>query len=278
MNGALTIPDARLVPSIRTIERVTRETADVFTWRLSSVGAPWSPGQFNMLYLFGAGEVAVSISGDPARTGELVHTIRAVGAVTTAMQRLKKGAPIGVRGPFGRGWPMHETEGHDLLIIAGGLGLAPLRPAISHALSHRARYGKVAILIGARSPDDLLFQKDVARWRAQLDVTVGVTVDHAPPSYRGDVGVVTSLLPALALDPARTHAFLCGPEIMMRYAARDLRKRGFSEQQLWVSLERNMGCGIGVCGRCQLGPHLLCVHGPVFRLDHVSGALAVREL
>ena len=278
MTLAIAPADARATPVMKRIARVSRETADVFTWHLEHDGTPFEPGQFDMLYAFGAGEVAISISGDPSTHGELVHTIRAVGAVTSTMKRLRRGDVVGVRGPFGVGWPVRELEGGDVVVVAGGLGLAPLRPAILHLLAHRERYGRVAVLVGARSPDDLLFRRQLERWRGRLDVSVHVTVDHAPATHRGHVGVVTSLLPRLDVDPSRARALVCGPEIMMRAVARELARSGVPSDRVWVSLERNMQCGYGVCGRCQLGPLRLCVDGPVVRLDRAAPLLSVRDL
>jgi NAD(P)H-flavin reductase len=245
-----------MLPELLRIDRVSREIDDVFTLRLDVSsrpdGFPFSPGQFNMLYAFGVGESAISISGDPSRPRELVHTIRAVGHVTRAMEGLRRGDLVGVRGPFGAPWPLDAAKGRDLLIIAGGLGLAPLRPAILAALARRADYG--------------------------LDATVEVTVDRAERGWPGNVGVVPSLLARTQFDAASAVAMLCGPEIMMRFTARELARLGVSGDRIFVSMERNMKCGAGLCGHCQWGPTFVCKDGPVFPYDRVERLLHVREI
>lgn len=264
------------------IERVRRDLADTFSLDLvpAGGGAPlaFRPGQFNMLYAFGLGEVPISISGDAEAGGPLVHTIRAVGPVTEAMRGLRAGAVLGVRGPFGSHWPVVEAEGMDLVIIAGGVGLAPLRPAIYYALRHRRRFGRVCIFYGARTPDDLLYKAELKRWRGEFDLVVDVTVDRASHDWAGKVGVVTRLVEGGGYDPLHTVALVCGPEVMMRYAARALLARGVAREGIFLSLERNMKCAVGLCGHCQLGPHFVCKDGPVFRLDQVERLLAVDEL
>jgi NAD(P)H-flavin reductase len=271
-----------MVPELARVARVTRELADVFTLRFDMAARPggfaFSPGQFNMLYAIGAGEVAISISGDPARPQELVHTIRSVGTVTRVLEKLRRGDTIGVRGPFGAGWPMEAARGKDLVIIAGGVGLAPLRPAILHALAHRADYGRVVVLYGARTPADILFRKDLERWRGRLDVEVEVTVDRAPAEWPGNVGVVTSLLPGARFDAANAVALLCGPEVMMRFCVRELERRGVAHDAIFVSMERSMKCGAGLCGHCQYGPAFVCKDGPVFRFDRVERLFYTREV
>ncbi len=271
-----------MVPELMRIERASREIADVFTFRLDVSRRPggfaFAPGQFNMLYLFGVGEVAISISGDPARTDELTHTIRAVGTVTRAMEGLKKGDVLGVRGPYGTAWPLDELAGRDVIVIAGGLGLAPLRPAILAALARRSDFARFVILYGARTPDDILFRKDLERWRGRLDVEVEVTVDRAEATYPGHVGVVSSLLGSARFDAGNAVAMLCGPEVMMRFTARDLGAMGVPADRIYVSMERNMKCGAGLCGHCQLGPTFVCKDGPVYRYDRAERFFYTREI
>jgi len=255
------------------------ETHDTFTISLEPEEPfPFSPGQFNMLYAFGVGESAISISGDPAAPRRLVHTIRRVGSVTEALGRLRPGDLVGVRGPFGRGWPLHEARSGDLVIVAGGIGLAPLRPAIDWVVSHRDSFGRVTILIGARTPGDIPFVDEVQEWRSHFDLDVEVTVDSAEASWRGAVGVVTSLLPTIDFDRADVTALVCGPEIMMRFTAAGLIERGVPSSSIHVSMERNMKCGIGLCGHCQFGPYFVCRSGPVFRYDQVERLLGVKEV
>jgi NAD(P)H-flavin reductase len=253
-----------------------RETRDSTTIWLEPIGAPWLPGQFNMLYAFGAGEVPISISGDPARPDRLVHTVRSVGMVSEALCRLRRGQYAGVRGPFGSAWPLVEARGRDVLVVAGGLGLAPLRPVVYELCRHRGDYGRVTLLYGARTPPDLLFAPELERWRSSIEVMV--TVDSAAGGWTGDVGVVGSLLPRAALDPAGAVAMVCGPEVMMRFALADIRELGVPEAATWISMERNMHCAVGLCGHCQLGPAFVCRDGPVFRADAVAWALRVREV
>jgi len=271
-----------IVPRPFRIQRVRRETEDTFTVELVPVdgagGTSFVPGQFNMLYLFGVGEIPVSISGDPNEGSKLVHTTRAVGTVTKAMQRLKRGSFLGVRGPYGTGWPVEEVAGSDVVLVAGGMGLAPLRPALFRLISRRERYGRIVLLYGTRSPADILFQKDLEHWRARFDLEVYVTVDRAMSSWRGNVGVVTGLIPKAPFDPSQTTALVCGPEVMMRFAVQELVRRGLNPSDIYVSMERNMKCAVGFCGHCQFGPHFVCKDGPVFRYDGVKELMWVREV
>ncbi|MCS7234954.1 MAG: FAD/NAD(P)-binding protein [Armatimonadetes bacterium] len=268
------------VPRPAVVLRVRRETQDVRTLYLRPPEGVWAfqPGQFNMLYAFGVGEVPVSVSGDPGHRDVVVHTVRAVGAVTTALARVRPGQVVGLRGPFGSGWPLQEAQGRDVLVVAGGIGLAPLRPLVCGLLRHRHRYGRVAILYGARTPQDLLYRDELQRWRARFDMQVEVTVDRAGPDWRGNVGVVTRLLPRAGVDPAEVVAFVCGPEVMMRFAGRELEALGVAPSQVFVSMERNMQCAVGLCGHCQFGASFVCRDGPVFRYAEVRDRLWVREL
>jgi NAD(P)H-flavin reductase len=259
-----------------------RETHDTFTLELESVngGAPFAfaPGQFNMLYVFGVGEVPISISGDPRRPGTLVHTTRDVGTVTHALAHVKRGGIVGVRGPFGTGWDVERAVGRDVVILAGGIGMAPLRPVLYAILAERDRFGHVSLLYGARSPEELLFARELRAWRARLDLDVAITVDRATRFWRGSVGVVTTLIPKATFDPGRTTAFICGPEIMMRYSILELQNRGVPDDAIVISMERNMKCAIGFCGHCQWGPQFICKDGPVFQYDRVRGWFMTREV
>jgi NAD(P)H-flavin reductase len=264
------------------IQRLRHETHDTFTIELKPAREvemrPFFPGQFNMLYVFGLGEVPISISGDPGNQERLVHTTRAVGAVTKAMRKLKRGNMIGVRGPFGTNWPVREAMGRDVLIVAGGIGLPPLRPALYHILSHRKEYGKVSLLYGTRTPEDILYIKELERWRARLDLEVFITVDRSMGDWRGNVGVVTTLIPKAPFDPHNSLAMVVGPEVMMRFSVLELQKRGLPDDRIYVSTERNMKCGVGLCGHCQLGGVFVCKDGPVFRFDRIKDAFTKREL
>lgn len=271
-----------MVPRGFRVGAVRQELADTFTMSLTPEDArdpcTFAPGQFNMLYVAGVGEVPISISGDPTRRGSFVHTTRAVGAVTRAMRQLTRGDWIGLRGPFGNCWPVDMALERDVVIVAGGIGLAPLRPAMYHLLAHRARYRKVILLYGTRTPTDLLFRKELERWRASFDLEVHVTVDRASGTWRGNVGVVTKLIGKAPLDPGATVALVCGPEVMMRFTAMDLLQRGVPADRIHLSVERNMKCAIGLCGHCQWGPVFVCRDGPVFPYDRIKDLLSAWEV
>lgn len=258
------------------------ESADTTTVEIEPVAAALAeprPGQFHMLWAFGVGEVPISVS-HIARDGRTTqqHTVRAVGATTRALCALAEGDTLGVRGPFGHGWDLSSARGDDVVVVAGGLGLAPLRPVVEEIIEQRDRFGRVAVLIGARSPDELLFADVIAAWRGRFDLDVEITVDHARDRWHGDVGVVTSLIPRIPIDVAAASAFVCGPEIMMRFAGSALRDAGVAPERIQVSLERNMVCAIAQCGHCQLGPTFVCREGPVYPLGAVGPLLTVRSL
>lgn len=271
-----------MLPRPFRITRTRKELPDSYTMELvPDDGAKefsFTPGQFNMIYMFGVGEVPISISGDPADPTKLVHTIRAVGKVTEAMRTLKPGDTVGIRGPFGTGWPVHDMDGRDVVFITGGLGLAPLRPAIYHVLANRRKYGKVVILYGSRTPADLLYRGELEKWRGQFDLQVEVTVDRADDQWQGPVGVVPNLIKEVRFDPFDTTALVCGPEIMMRYTVRGLTDLGVTKDNIFVSMERNMKCAVGFCGHCQLGPTFVCRHGPVFAFDKIENLFTIQEL
>ncbi len=269
----LNVSDPMLPQPYRILRR-RHETSDTFTLELvpadRSEAAPFAAGQFNMLYVFGVGEVPISISGDPTQPNILRHTTRMVGAVTKAMYQLKCGDQIGVRGPYGTHWPVMEAAGNDVVVVAGGLGLAPLRPALYHLLAHREQYGQVVLLYGTRTPADMLYRRELAHWRARFDFEVRITVDRAIQQWRGEVGVVTRLIPRAPFDPRNTVALVCGPEVMMRYTVLELQRRGVAPSRIYLSLERNMKCAIGLCGHCQLGPAFVCKDGPVFCYSQIK--------
>lgn len=280
---AANTPANAMTPAPFRVLKRTAELADTFTLELepdTNGGGDFafSPGQFNMLYAFGVGEVPISISGDPAAPGRLVHTIRNVGAVTDALSRLRKGDLVGVRGPFGAPWPIADAQGSDVVIVAGGIGLAPLRPAIEHVLANRGDYGRFIVLYGARSPKDVLYLKQLQTWRGRLDAYVDVTVDHAGRDWAGNVGVVTKLIGRANFDPYHTRAFICGPEIMMRFTVQELNRLGVAKDDIAVSMERNMKCAVGHCGHCQMGGHFVCKDGPVFRFTQVENIMRVRGI
>jgi anaerobic sulfite reductase subunit B len=268
-----------MAPEPFRVSRRRRELRDTWTLELEPVNSEPlcpAPGQFTMLYVFGIGEVPISVSGDTE--GPLVHTVRAVGAVTQAICAARPGAVLGVRGPFGNAWPVEAAAGHDVVVVAGGIGLAPLRPALYHVLRRRGEYGEVTLLYGSRTPGDLLYSKELQRLRGRFDLQVDVTVDTAEGGWHGKVGVVPKLITGARFDPTSTVALVCGPEIMMHYTARALLERGIPPERIYLSMERNMQCGLGHCGHCQLGPTLICRDGPVYRYDQVVHLMAVREL
>lgn len=272
-----------MTPKFLRIGRSVRETANVITIEIpiehdATELVSFQPGQFNMLYAFGVGEVPVSMSGDPAAADRIVHTVRAVGPVSEALTMLRPDELVGVRGPFGSSWPVDEAADNDVLVIAGGLGLAPLRPVLYHLIRERERYGRVALLYGTRHPDDLLYREELDGWRRTPDLQVRVTVDFASHDWIGDVGVVTQLLPKIRFDPIDTVAMICGPEVMMRMTALALEDIGVAPERIYVSLERNMKCAVGLCGHCQFGPHIVCRDGAIFRFDRIRDILNVREI
>lgn len=270
-----TIATATMTPSIYRVSSRRDELPDTVTLELRPVDRPLAspaPGQFAMLWAFGIGEVPISLAG--LRDDVLTHTIRRVGAVTTALCDVTEGDSVGVRGPFGTGWDLARAVGRDLLIIAGGLGLAPLRPLVLEVLANREDYNRVALLVGGRSPDQLLYLDEITGWADELDVDI--TVDTASPSWPGHVGFVTKLVDGARVDPERTTAFVCGPEVMMRLAAEAAVDRGIPAAEVLVSLERNMQCAIGHCGHCQLGPFFLCKEGPVLSWQCVEPVIRLR--
>ena len=271
-----------MLPRPCRIRRVRQETHDTRTVELETEGGDdgvaFKPGQFNMLYVFGVGEVPLSLSGDPARPRRLVHTTRAVGAVTRALCELKPGTILGVRGPYGQPWPLERAVGRDVVLVAGGIGLAPLRPALYEIASHRRDFGTVVLLYGSRSPEDLLFRRELERWRASSGLEVSITVDRAIGAWPGHVGVVTMQIPRASFDPANTVALVCGPEVMMRFTAEGLRQRGVGADRIFISMERNMKCAIGFCGHCQFGPSFICKDGAVFAYERVRRLLEMREI
>jgi NAD(P)H-flavin reductase len=269
------------------IRRVVRETPDTRTFWLSledpddRIGYRFRPGQFNMLYVFGVGEVAISISSDPGQPARLAHTIRSTGRVTDAFAALGPGDRVGLRGPFGTPWPMRVAQGGDLLVVAGGLGLAPLRPAIYEALRDREAFRRVIVLVGARAPEHMLYRDLLDAWHGWMRtrrIELSLSVDVADDAWPYGEGVVTTLFESAGIDPDRTTAFVCGPDIMMTFAISDLLARGLPADRVYVSLERNMQCGVRLCGHCQYGPTFVCYDGPVFACDRIAPLAEVHDL
>lgn len=271
-----------MTPDWYQIDTVKKDTEDTFTIELIPQDAEkkfsFEPGQFNMLYVYGIGEIPISISSDPSKPNRIGHTTRVVGTVTKGLRRLNQGELIGLRGPFGSSWPVKLAEGNDIVLVAGGIGLAPLRPVIYHVLNNRKKYGQFDIVYGARSSTDILFAKELEQWGARFDVNVLVTVDRSDNNWHGHVGVVTKLISYAPFDPMHTVAMTCGPEIMMRYTAIALQKRGIDNERIYVSMERNMKCAIGLCGHCQYAGKFICKDGPVFSYNEVNNLINKREL
>lgn len=270
-----------MIPTPAVIRRIVWETDDTFTLILGKNGLgtfAFSPGQFNMLSLFGVGEAAISISSDPERPNTISHTIHRVGIVTTRLAQMKRGNVIGLRGPFGSSWPQDVARGKDICIVAGGIGLAPLRPLVYSLWKNRSSFGRIFVLYGARSPLDLLYRVELEEWGTGHNAEVLVTVDRSDTSWKGHIGVVTSLFSYVKLDPRNTIAYVCGPETMMKFTVEELSRQGLSDDQVYLSLERNMKCAIGLCGHCQVGPLFVCKDGPVFPLVRVRHLLKKKEL
>jgi NAD(P)H-flavin reductase len=256
-----------------------QDTVDTWTLTLEAADGPGpviGPGQFMMVYVFGIGEVPISVSGPPGRPGPVVLTVRSVGAVSAAICASEPGAVLGLRGPFGTSWPVEAAAGTDVVVVAGGIGLAPLRPVVLSALARRRDYGTVSLLYGARTPDDLLYSGQLAEWMAAIDAEV--TVDAAAGGWNGSVGVVSKLVAGASFRPDATTAFVCGPEVMMRFTVEALLERGLAPERIALSMERHMDCGVGLCGHCQLGPTLICRDGPVYSYAELAPWLEVREL
>ncbi len=271
-----------MVPRIARVVRRVRDLPDTWTLDLASPdGGPlmrYAPGQFTMMYVFGVGEIPVSISGDASDVTRLVQTVRAVGKVSEAVTKLSAGDTLGIRGPYGTAWPVEEGYGRDVVVVAGGLGLAPLRPALYQLRRERKRFGKLTLLYGTRRPEDILYRRQLETWRRTLDMDIEVTVDHANTVWRGNVGVVTKLIPRLGLDAANAMALVCGPEVMMRFAASALHDIGIPEDSIHLSMERNRKCAVGLCGHCQFAGSFVCKDGAVMRYDRIRRLLALKEI
>lgn len=275
------MPAASMVPDVFAVGGVTKETADTWTLELKpSAGNAFrfAPGAFNMVYVFGTGEIPLSISGDPSKPEQLVHTIRSVGAVSQKISQLKTGERLGVRGPFGSSWPLETAQGKDLLLVAGGLGIAPLRPVIYHALAHRQSYGRILLIYGTRTPAEIIYRDELTAWQHKEDIDVEITLTRAGPEWHGHVGVVTTLIPEARMVPSRTVAMVCGSEVLMRSTVNQLLNYDFSPGNIFISMERNMKCALGFCGHCQFGPHFICKNGPIFRYDHIRHFFETREI
>ncbi|WP_295797489.1 FAD/NAD(P)-binding protein [uncultured Microbulbifer sp.] len=271
-----------MTPEVFRVEQRREEFPGTFTLRIrgerAKNGSPaeFQPGQFNMLYAFGAGEIAISLSGSPRDRDGYVHTIRTHGFVSQALERLQAGDLLGVRGPFGCGWPLSAAKGKEVLIIAGGLGLAPLRPLIYNLLGDTQSVRNIRLFYGARRPDEMLYRDELAQWAGSMEIVQ--SVDHGDADWAGHIGVITGPLAGAELDPQNTVAFLCGPEVMMRFCIQTLTAKAVPESAIYLSMERNMKCATGHCGHCQWGPNFVCKDGPVFNFAGVQSWFNIRAL
>jgi len=269
-------------PHTMTVLKRREETKSIFTLDLCFQSNSqhknflFHPGQFNMLYLFGAGEVAISISSDPRELTFLSHTIRAVGRVTKAMQRhVREGDTLGLRGPFGNGWPLKKSQGKDIIIMTGGLGCAPTLSVINYILARRQNYGKLTILQGVKHSDDFIFRKQYALWQQSANTKVYIAADRAGPTWPFKTGYVTDMIDDISIRPEQTTAMMCGPEGMMHAAVSALKNKGMAEEDIYLSMERNMECGLGHCGHCQYGGLFVCKDGPVFSYPQIKDLFSV---
>lgn len=264
------------------ITDITAEVPGILTYKLAFTDAStaesfrFAPGQFNMLYLPGFGESAISISSDAESLETISHTVRFAGNVTQALSRKTSGDELSLRGPFGSAWPIEECKGQDVVIACGGVGLAPLRPAIYHIINHRSDFGRVILLYGSRTPGDLLFTQEYDAWR-DADIELLVTVDLGDDKWQGEIGVVPMFFYRLRLDAPRTRVLTCGPEIMMRFVIFEARARKVQKEHIYMSMERNMNCAVGLCGHCQLGPVFVCKDGPVFTYEQMQPYLLLED-
>jgi len=273
------------LPMIATVISRVQETSDIFTLKLSVQKEPhqnsepvcfkFSPGQFNMLYLYGVGEVAISIVSDPEESGGIAHTIRAVGRVTNGLGKLQVGDQLGLRGPFGRGWPLEQAENKDVVIVTGGLGCAPVVSVIHYVLKRKKHFGRLIIFQGVKHAADLIWKAQYDKWAAVEGVEVRVAASQSSAAIGGKPwpwysGHVTNMLKDFSYDENNTIAMMCGPEPMMLAAVDALKNERIQEESIWVSMERNMHCAIGHCGHCQFGSHFICKQGPIFSYSEIK--------
>ncbi|MBI5782761.1 MAG: FAD/NAD(P)-binding protein [Gammaproteobacteria bacterium] len=271
----------RIPSEIEVVERV-QESPTIFTLRLRFTDPAqhadfrFEPGQFNMLYLYGVGEVAISIVSDPEDEMLFDHTIRVVGRVTRGLAQLKAGDRLGVRGPYGRGWPLKQAKNRDVMIITGGLGCAPVVSVINYVIRRRDQFRRLAIMQGVKHSDDLIWRKQYAHWGKQPDTQVLVAANEGATLWPWHVGNVTELFDRVEFDAARAIVMMCGPEGMMEAAMRQLLHRGVEPDNVYLSMERSMNCAVGLCGHCQYGGKYVCKDGPVFRYSDVKPLFGIR--
>lgn len=259
-----------------------QESPSIFTLRLRLADEEarrayrFGPGQFNMVYLYGVGEVAISIVSDPQDQNLLDHTIRAVGRVTNGLAKLRRGDRVGIRGPYGRGWPLKEAEGHDVLVVTGGLGCAPVVAVINYVIMRRERFGRLTVIQGVKHAEEMIWRERYAYWNTLPGTRVLLAADHGGPLWPWHVGLVTEVFDEADVAPGRTLVMMCGPEGMMRAGIKNLTGRGVAEDHIYLSMERNMQCAVGHCGHCQYGASFVCRQGPVFAYPQVKELFAVK--
>ncbi len=257
------------------VVKVFSETKDIKRFLIDAGDlGKFKPGQFNMLYVYGQGEVPISISS--IRKDLIEHTVRLVGDVTEDLFNLKEGDILGLRGPFGSHFPVEKFKGFDIILVAGGLGLADIKPVAEYILSNRDDYGRVYLLIGSKNPSSLIYKGEFEKWKEKIELLI--TVDKPDENWKGHTGLVTRLFDLVETDPKKSVAMMCGPEIMMISASELLIERGFSPEKIFISMERHMKCAVGTCGHCQFGPYFVCKDGPVFPYSEVRYLLKVKEL
>jgi len=266
-NGSIYIPKEARLSEIR--GQTSREK--LFTVTLADGGVlRHRPGQFVEVSVFGVGEAPISVSSSPTRVDDGFELcIRNAGSVTGALHSMDEGAVVGIRGPYGRGFPIEELRGLDILFVAGGLGLAPLRSMINYAIDRRGEFGRLTLLYGTRTPDDMLFKDELERWGMADGFTTNVTVDIAEQGWTGNVGPITNLMRGLSVEPGRTAALVVGPPVMFRFVMKSVLGMGIYESRVFLSLERRMKCGVGKCGHCQIDDVYVCRKGPVFPYTRV---------
>lgn len=281
MNFGMHDGSAAFEAVIRWVKRETRDTVSyALRIRDKEIARAYKfrPGQFNMIYMPGIGEAAVSISSAPG-DHDLLHTVRTAGDVTTALSRLVPGRVVGLRGPFGMAWPLEEAEDRDLIMIAGGVGIAPLRSVIRFIYrARKRREGRNIILYGAKTPKDIIFRDEFPRYADMMEVHLVVDKSDPEEYWKGRTGLVTDLLDSATISSLNSAAFVCGPEVMMSAVVRQLLRKGVPGEKIFLSMERNMNCGTGICGHCMFGPKFVCKDGPVFRYTDIELFVPVKEV
>ena len=269
-----TVPHSDYLPQMATLVRAEMLTSQEKFFEIKLPGGVdlgHQPGQFVEVSILGVGEAPISVCSSPTREGSFDLVVREAGSVTRALHQLPVGAKVGIRGPYGTGFDMNTFKGRDLLIVGGGIGLVPLRSVINYVLDRRDDFGKLTILYGARNPQDMLFRDEIKQWESRDDVDFRITVDRGDPSWKGNVGVITTLVPPLDIDLGRTDAIICGPPIMYKFVVLSLQSKHLPHSQIYLSLERRMKCGLGKCGHCQINSLYVCQDGPVFNYAAIQG-------